>query len=118
VPRLKRLPIARCLKQGAVAGESVGGLLEALPDRYYVISDFATKKGTSISSWSAKGDFDHRTKTHQGVVTKMGELLRDGHPFEEDFFKPAWAQSYSVRDLLAEKGFVLEIATGDRVHGR
>jgi hypothetical protein len=38
-------------------------------------------------------------------VTKDGErLFQDGHPFEKDFIKHAWAQSYSVRDLLAEKG--------------
>src|SRR5512145_2973677 len=32
-------------KQGAVAEESVGGILEGLPDNYFVINDFATKKG-------------------------------------------------------------------------
>jgi hypothetical protein len=38
-------------------------------------------------------------------VTNDGEkLLQDGHPFELDFIKQALAQSYSVRDLLAEKG--------------
>jgi hypothetical protein len=30
--------------------------------------------------------------------------LWDGHPFEKDSIKQAWAQGYSVRDLIAEKG--------------
>ena len=34
-------------KQGAVAEESVGGLLEALPNNYFVINNFVTKKGTT-----------------------------------------------------------------------
>jgi hypothetical protein len=38
-------------------------------------------------------------------VTNDGEkLLADGHPFEKDFIKQAWAQGYIIRDLLAEKG--------------
>jgi hypothetical protein len=93
-------------KPGAVAEESVGGLLEALPDNYSVISGFVTKKGTSdYLVVGPKGILTIETKSHQGVVTNNGEkLLRDGQPFEEDFIKQAWARSYSVRDLLAEKG--------------
>jgi len=38
-------------------------------------------------------------------VTSDGEkLLSEGHPFEKDFIKQAWARSYCVQDLLAEKG--------------
>jgi hypothetical protein len=93
-------------KPGAVAEESVSGLLEALPDNFSVISGFVTKKGTSdYLVVGPKGILTIETKSHQGVVTNNGEkLLRDGHPFEEDVIKQAWAQSYSVRDLLAEKG--------------
>jgi hypothetical protein len=93
-------------KQGAVAEESVDGLLEALPNNYFVINDFVTKKGTTdYIVVGPKGILTIETKNHQGVVTNHGEmLLQDGHPFEKDYIKLAWAQSYSVRDLLAEKG--------------
>jgi hypothetical protein len=93
-------------KRGEAAEESVGGLMEALPDNYFVVSDFATKKGTTdYIVVGPKGILTIETKSHQGVVTSHGEkLLRDGHPFENDFIKQAWAHSYSVRDLLAEKG--------------
>ena len=93
-------------KQGAVAEESVDGLLEALPNNYFVINDFVTKKGTTdYIVVGPKGILTIETKNHKGVVTNNGEkLLRDGHPFEKDFIEQAWAQSYFVRDLLAEKG--------------
>ena len=93
-------------KQGAVAEESVDGLLEALPNNYFVINDFVTKKGTTdYIVVGPKGILTIETKSHKGVVTNNGgNLLRDGHPFEKDFIKQAWAQSYFVRDLLAEKG--------------
>ena len=92
-------------KQGAVAEESVDGVLEALPNNYFVIKDFVTKKGTTeYIVVGPKGILTIGTKSHKGVVTNNGEkLLRDGHPFEKDIIKQAWAQSYFVRDLLAEK---------------
>jgi len=92
-------------KQGAVTEASVGGLLEALPNNYFVINNFVTKKGTTdYIVVGPKGILTVETKSHQGVVTNNGEkLLRDGHLFERDFIKQAWALSYSVRDLLAEK---------------
>ena len=93
-------------KQGAEAEESVDGLLEALPNNYFVISDFVTKKGTAdYIVVGPKGILTIGTKSHKGVVTNNGEkVLLDGHPFEEDFIKQAWAQSYCVRDLLAQNG--------------
>jgi len=92
-------------KQGAAAEESVGGLLEALPNNYFVVNDFVTKKGTiDYIVVGPKGILTIETKSHQGVVANNGEKLSlDGHPFEKDFIKQAWALSYSVRDLLAEK---------------
>jgi hypothetical protein len=92
-------------KLEAVSEESVGDLLDALPNNYFVINDFVTKKGTiDYIVVGPKGILTIVTKDHQGVVTNHGEmLLQDGHPFEKDFIKQAWAQSYSVRDLLAEK---------------
>jgi nuclease-like protein len=93
-------------KQGAVVEESVGGLLEALPKNYFVVNDFVTKKGTiDYIVVGPKGILTIETKSHQGVVTNNGEkLLSDGHPFEKNLIKQAWAQCYIVQDLLAEKG--------------
>jgi len=92
-------------KQEAVSEESVGDSLEALPNNYSVINDFVTKKGTiDYIVVGPKRILTIETKNHQGAVTNHGEmLLQDGHPFEKDFIKQAWALSYSVRDLLAEK---------------
>ena len=92
-------------KQEAVSEESVGDLLESLPNNYSVINDFVTKKGTiDYIVVGPKGILTIETKNHQGVVTNHGDmLLQDGHPFEKDFIKQAWALSYAVRDLLAEK---------------
>ncbi|MGB7631144.1 MAG: nuclease-related domain-containing protein [Candidatus Deferrimicrobium sp.] len=93
-------------KQGAVAEESVDGLLEALPNNYFVINDFVTKKGTTdYIVVGPKGILTIETKSHKGVVTNHGEkLMLDGQPFEKDYIKQAWGQSYLVRDLLAGKG--------------
>jgi len=93
-------------KQESVEEESVGALLEALPNNYFVINDFVTKKGTTdYIVVGPKGILTIETKNHQGVLTNHGGmLLLDGLPFEKDLIKQAWAQSYSVRDLLAENG--------------
>jgi Nuclease-related domain len=93
-------------RQGEVAEESIDGLLEALPNNYFVMKNFVTKKGTTdFIVVGPKGILTIETKSHKGVVTNNGgNLLRDGHPFEKDFIKQAWAQSYYFRDLLAEKG--------------
>jgi len=93
-------------KQGAVVEESVGGVLEALPKNYFVMNGFVTKKGAiDTIVVGPKGILTIETRSHKGVVTNNGEkLLRDGEPFEEDLIKQAWAKSYCVRDLLAEKG--------------
>ena len=93
-------------KQGSAVEESVLGLLEALPDTYFAVIDFVTKKGTiDYILVGPKGILTFETKTHKGVVTNHGEkLLRNGDPFEKDFIEQAWAKSYCVRDLLAGKG--------------
>jgi hypothetical protein len=86
--------------------ESVRGLLEALPKNYFLKDDFATKKGTvDFFLAGPKGILAIDVKSHKGVVTSSGEkLFLDGHPFEKDFIKQAWARSYCVQDLLEEKG--------------
>ncbi|MGA8754527.1 nuclease-related domain-containing protein [Candidatus Deferrimicrobium sp.] len=93
-------------RRGAVAEEAVGNLLADLPAKYYVVNDFASKKGNiDHIVISTKGILTVETKSHRGVVTCEGEMLkRDGEPFEMDFIKQAWAEAYSIRDLLTEKG--------------
>jgi hypothetical protein len=93
-------------KPGPAEEAGVGGLLEALPKNYFLINDFATKKGTiEFIVVGPKGILAIDTKSHKGVVTHQGEkLFLDGHPFEKDFIKQAWARSYCLQDLLAEKG--------------
>ena len=93
-------------KEGAVAEEGVRGVLETLPKNYFVIDDFVTKKGTiDYIVVGPKGILTIETNRQKGVVTNNGEmLLSDGYPLEKDLIKQAWAQSYFVRDLLAEKG--------------
>jgi hypothetical protein len=94
---------ARC---GAVAEEAVGNLLGELPAGFFVVNDFVSKRGNiDHIVISTKGIFSIETKSHKGVVTCEGEMLkRDGKPFEKDFIKQAWAEAYMIRDLLTENG--------------
>jgi nuclease-like protein len=93
-------------RRGAVAEEDVGNLLGELPAGYFVVHDFASKRGNiDHIAISRKGILTVETKSHKGVVRCEGEMLRrDGHPFEKDFIKQAWAQAFFIRDLLASHG--------------
>jgi hypothetical protein len=93
-------------RRGPEAEEGVGGLLEGLPDNYFVFTDFVTEKGAvDYIVVGPKGVLTFETKGHRGVVTNNREkLMQDGRPFGEDVIKQAWAKSHSVRNLLAEKG--------------
>lgn len=93
-------------KKEAVAEESISGLLEALPDNYFMMNDFVTKKGTiNYIVAGPKGILTIGKNSHQGVLSINGEmLLLDGRPIEEDIIKHAWERNDVVRDLLAEKG--------------
>jgi len=93
-------------RRGAVAEEAVGNLLADLPGNFYIVNDVASKRGNiDHIVISTKGILTVETKSHKGVVTCEGEMLkRDGKPFEKDFIKQAWAESYSIRDLLTDKG--------------
>ena len=93
-------------RRGAVAEEAVGNLLGELPAGYFVVNDFVSKRGNiDHIVISRKGILTVETKSHKGVVSCEGDLLkRDGKPFEKDFIKQAWAEAYSIRDLLTEKG--------------
>ena len=93
-------------RRGAVAEEDVGNLLGELPARYYVVHDFVSKRGNiDHIVISTKGILTIETKSHRGVVSCEGEMLkRDGKPFEKDFIKQAWAEAYSIRDLLTSHG--------------
>jgi len=93
-------------RRGAVAEEDVGNLLGDLPAGYFVVHDFETKRGNiDHIVVSTKGILTVATKSHRGVVSCEVDLLkRDGNPFEKDFIKQAWAEAYSIRDLLIENG--------------
>jgi hypothetical protein len=93
-------------RRGAVAEEAVGNLPGELPAGYFVVNDFESKRGNiDHIVISTKGILTVATKSQKGVVTCEGEMLkRDGKPFEKDFIKQAWAEAYSIRDLLTEKG--------------
>jgi len=93
-------------RRGAVAEEAVGNLLDELPAGFYVVNDFVSKRGNiDHTVISTKGILTIETKSHKGVVSCEGEMLkRDGQPFEKDFIKQAWAQAFSIRDLLTSHG--------------
>ena len=93
-------------RRGAVAEEAAGNLPGELPAGYFVVNDFVSKRGNiDHIVISTKGILTVETKSHRGVVTCEGEMLkRDGKPFEKDLIKQAWAEAYSIRDLLTEKG--------------
>ncbi|HET7317631.1 MAG TPA: nuclease-related domain-containing protein [Nitrospirota bacterium] len=92
-------------RRGAVAEEAVGNRLGELPAGYFVVNDFVSKRGNiDHIVISTKGILTVETKSQKGVVTCEGEMLKcDGKPFEKDFIKQAWAEAYSIRDLLTEK---------------
>ena len=93
-------------RRGAVAEEAVGNLLGELPAEYFVVNDFVLRRGNiDHIVISTKGILTIETKSHRGVVTCEGEMLkRDGKPFEKDFIKQGWREALSIRDLLASHG--------------
>jgi transposase-like protein len=93
-------------RRGAMWEEAVGNLLGELLVGFFVAHDFASKRGgIDHVVLSTKGILTVETKSHRGVVSCEGEMLkRDGKPFEKDFIKQAWAEAYSIRDLLARHG--------------
>jgi len=93
-------------RRGAVAEEPVNNLLGELPAGFHVVNDFVSKKGNiDHIVISTKGILTVETKSHRGVVSCEGEMLkRDGQPFEKDYIKQAWAEAYSIRDLLTSHG--------------
>jgi hypothetical protein len=93
-------------RRGAVAEEAVGNLLGELPAGYFVVHDFVSRRGNiDHIVISPKGILTVETKSHWGIVTCEGEMLkRNGKPFEKDLIKQAWAQAYFIRILLTRHG--------------
>ena len=93
-------------RRGAFAEEDVGTLLGALPTGYFVVHDFVSNRGNiDHIVVSSKGILTLETKSHRGVVSFDGEKLRrDGKIFEKDLINQAWAQAFSIHDLLARQG--------------
>ena len=99
-------------ERGAIAEETVGAILDHLPEGNFVIHDFDSGKGNIDHILICpKGIFTLETKSHPGKVSFDGEkLLRNGRPFEKDFLKQAWAQCYLVREILAKWGITTPLA--------
>jgi hypothetical protein len=93
-------------RRSAVAEEDVGNLLGELPAGYFVVNDFELKRGNiDHIVISTKGILTIETKSHRGVVSCVGEMLkRDGKSFEKDFIKQGWREALSIRDLLTSHG--------------
>lgn len=93
---------AKRADRGAVAEEKVGDFLNSLPEGNFVIHDFDSGKGNIDHILiNTKGIFTLETKSHKGDVTFDGEkLLRGNHPFEKDFLSQAWAECFTVRNVL------------------
>jgi hypothetical protein len=105
---LEKAKRSKDAERGAEAEEAVGTILENLPEGNFVINDFNSGKGNIDHILiGPKGIFTLETKSHAGKVSFDGEkLLRNGKPFEKDFFKQAWAQCYLVREILAKWGII------------
>ncbi|HEX9135976.1 MAG TPA: nuclease-related domain-containing protein, partial [Nitrospirota bacterium] len=76
------------------------------PAGYFVVNDFVLRRGNiDHIVISTKGIFTIETKSHRGVVSCEGEILkRDGKPFEKDFITQGWREALSLRDLLTSQG--------------
>lgn len=92
-------------RRGAVAEEEIGNLLGELQADIFIVNDFVSKReNIDHIVISSKGILTIETKSHKGVVSCDGEMLkRDGRPFEKDFIKQAWRQTFFIRDLLASQ---------------
>jgi hypothetical protein len=99
---------ALAARRGAVAEEDIGSLLGNLPEGFFVVNDFVSGRGNiDHVVISPKGILTIETKSHEGIITSEGALLRrDGRPFEKDLIKQAWAQALFLRALLAAHGIL------------
>lgn len=81
--------------------------LTKLPDTYEVFQDVQAGRGNiDFVVVGPTGIYTIEVKSHVGNVTydaKKFLLLRNGYPFEKDFLKQAWAETYTVRDFLKDK---------------
>lgn len=93
---------AKRADRGAVAEEKVGDYLDSLPEENFIIHDFNSGKGNIDHILiNTKGIFTLETKSHKGEVTFDGaKLLRGKHSFEKDFISQAWAECFTVRNVL------------------
>lgn len=82
----------------------VGSILNELPESYIYLPDINLEKrgNTDYVLVGSTGIWTIEVKSHAGEITFNGaELLRDGELFEErDILKQAWAEAYSVKNLL------------------
>lgn len=91
-----------------ILGESDVGdvLLDDLPEEYIHLCDvnLMGKGNIDYVLIGPTGIWTIEVKSHAGYVDFDGtELIRKGELFEKDFLKQAWAEAFSVRDVLKQK---------------
>jgi hypothetical protein len=91
-------------------GRGAGAELESkkclaeLGAEYKVISDFQSGRGNiDYICVGPTGIFVIETKSHKGIISWGGEILRNGQPLEKDIIKQVHGQIYYLRNLLKEK---------------
>ena len=89
--------------RGAVAEESVGALLDRLPEGWVVLHDVRASFG-NIDHLVLRADgavFVLETKSHHGKVSEdRGELRLNGKPFQKDLIQQMHANVFWLREFL------------------
>lgn len=99
--------------RGEEGEQDVADILDELPESYIYLSNINLEGKGNIDYvlMGPPGIWTIEVKSHAGNITFNGaELERDGELLEKDFLKQAWAEAYSVKDLLKNKlGRYLEV---------
>jgi hypothetical protein len=93
----------RDASRGAQAEESVGAILDRLPENCIVLHDLNTGRGNidHVVFCQDGAVFLIETKSHRGTVSEeRGELRRNGRAFEKDFLKQTHGNVFWLRDFL------------------
>jgi hypothetical protein len=89
--------------RGAQAEETVGAILNRLPENCIVLHDLNTGRGNidHVVFCQDGAVFLIETKSHRGTVSEeRGELRRNGRAFEKDFLKQTHGNVFWLRDFL------------------
>lgn len=91
--------------RGEDAEEQVTEKLEDLPNDFIILPNLVIGNKGNIDNVviGPTGIWTIEVKSHSGQITFDGvELRRDGELFETNFLKQAWAESYSIKDVLEQ----------------